>query len=151
MAVANSRGIRRVELVPADAAASPDAVAAIAAADQVVLAPGSLYTSILAGARACPSSATRSPRRRRRVVQVANLRPQLPETAGLDGTDHLAAVLDHGVRVDTLLVRRGRRRSRSTRTGSGRWGVEPVAGRVAAPTGTPTIRTAWRRRSRALL
>ena len=47
VAVQNSRDIRRVELVPADAPAPPDAVHAIATADQVVLAPGSLYTSLL--------------------------------------------------------------------------------------------------------
>src|SRR5207248_1643088 len=40
VAVANSHGIRRVELVPADVAATPDAVAAILAADQIVYAPG---------------------------------------------------------------------------------------------------------------
>ena len=51
VAVQNSAGrIRRVELVPSDAAAPSEAIAAIATADQVVLAPGSLYTS--AGARA---------------------------------------------------------------------------------------------------
>ena len=36
MAVANSRDIRGVELVPADVVATPDAVEAILAADQVV-------------------------------------------------------------------------------------------------------------------
>ena len=102
VAVQNSRGIRRVELVPSDAPASPDAVAAIAVADQVVLAPGSLYTSLLPvlcvpGLR---DAITASPAR---VVQIANLRPQVPETLGLDGVDHLQAVLDHGARVDSLL------------------------------------------------
>jgi uncharacterized cofD-like protein len=102
VAVQNSRNIRRVELVPSDAPASPDALHAIATADQVVLAPGSLYTSLLPvvcvrGLRSAIADT------RGRVVQVANLRPQLPETAGLDGTDHLRAVLDHGVRVDTFL------------------------------------------------
>ena len=43
VAVANSRGIGRLEIVPADAAVCPDAVAAIRAADQVVIAPGSLF------------------------------------------------------------------------------------------------------------
>ena len=38
-----------------------------------------------------------------RVVQVANLRPQVPETSEMDLADHLAAVLAHGVRVDTFL------------------------------------------------
>ena len=78
VAVANSRDIRRVRLVPADAGAPPAAVAAIAGADQVVLAPGSLYTSIL------PVLCVPALRRAlavtpAMVVQVANLRPQLPE------------------------------------------------------------------------
>ena len=47
VAVQNSTDIRRVDLVPADAGAPPDAVRAIEEADQVVLAPGSLYTSLL--------------------------------------------------------------------------------------------------------
>ena len=41
------------------------------------------------GAAAAPSAAARA-----RVVQVANLRPQVPETAGLDAGDHLQAVLE---------------------------------------------------------
>ena len=102
VAVQNSPNIRRVELVPADAPASPDELQALATADQVVLAPGSLYTSLLPVlcVGALRDAITDTPGR---VVQVANLRPQLPETAGLDGTDHLRAVLDHGVRVDTFL------------------------------------------------
>jgi uncharacterized cofD-like protein len=102
VAVANSRGIRRVELVPADVAAPPAAIEAIQAADQVVYAPGSLYTSVL------PVLCVRELREAvgdtaARVVQVANLRPQVPETSGMDIADHLAAVLEHGARVDTLL------------------------------------------------
>jgi uncharacterized cofD-like protein len=102
VAVANSRGIRRVELVPADVAATPDAVAAILGADQVVYAPGSLYTSVLPvlcvdGLRRAVAAS------RAQVVQVANLRPQVPETAGMDVADHLAAVLAHGCRVDRFL------------------------------------------------
>jgi uncharacterized cofD-like protein len=77
VAVANSRGIRGVELVPADVAATPAAIEAIQAADQVVYAPGSLYTSVLpvlcvAGLRDA-LAATGA-----RVVQVAYLRPQVP-------------------------------------------------------------------------
>ncbi len=106
VAVANSRGrIRRVELVPSDAAACPGAVSAVELADQVVLAPGSLFTSLVpvlcvAGLRAALASA------RGRVVQVANLRPQLPETEGLDATDHLRVALEHGGRVDAFVYER---------------------------------------------
>jgi uncharacterized cofD-like protein len=129
VAVQNSTGIHRVELVPADAHACPEAVAAIASADQVVLAPGSLYTSLLpvlcvAELRDATAAAPV------RVVQVANLRQQVPETSGMDGADHLQAVLDHGARVDTLLwatdgalaVDEGRVRA---------LGVDPVGARMA--------------------
>jgi uncharacterized cofD-like protein len=97
--------IRRVELVPRDAPACIDAVAAVEHADQVVLAPGSLYTSVVPVLcvpelrRAVAS--TRAP-----VVQVANLRAQVPETSGLDATDHLRAVVEHGGRVGTFLYQR---------------------------------------------
>ncbi len=93
--------IARVELVPGDPPADPDAAAAIAAADQVVLAPGSLYTSLLPvlsvpEVRAAVAATTAQ------VVQVCNLRPQRPETTGLDAVDHLRAALDHGARVDVF-------------------------------------------------
>jgi uncharacterized cofD-like protein len=103
VAVASTPGrVRAVELVPDDAPACAAAISAIEMADQIVLAPGSLFTSLVpvlcvaelrAALAACPA----------RVVQVCNLRGQVPETAGLDATDHLRAVLDHGGRVDTFL------------------------------------------------
>jgi uncharacterized cofD-like protein len=136
-AVANSQGIRGVELVPADVVATPDAIEAILAADQVVYAPGSLYTSVLpvlcvAGLREAIAETSAG------VVQVANLRPQVPETSGMDVADHLTAVLAHGARVDTLL--------HDTGTGlavdparlaalSAEWGVEVVAAPVARADG----------------
>jgi uncharacterized cofD-like protein len=103
VAVMNVAGrIRHVELVPADAPAHPDAVAAIADADQVVLAPGSLFTSVLPvlavpALRAAVASAPGQ------VVQICNLGPQVPETDGLDATDHLRAAIEHGARVDKFL------------------------------------------------
>ena len=129
VAVANSHHIRRVELVPADVMATPDAVEAIARADQIVYAPGSLYTSLLPvlSVRGLRDAITAS---RARVVQVSNLRPQVPETAGMDAADLVAAVLAHDARVDTFLHD----------TGDGlpldaarvlALGVEPVAAPVA--------------------
>jgi uncharacterized cofD-like protein len=93
--------IHDVRLVPEDAAASPEALAAIARADQVIWAPGSLYTSIVAVVcvpeiRAAVANASG------RVIQIANVESE-SETAGLDGTDHLAAVREHRGRVDTLV------------------------------------------------
>jgi uncharacterized cofD-like protein len=133
VAVANSHGIRRVELVPADAASPGDAIDAIRAADQVVFAPGSLYTSVIP-VLCVPEVRAAVGVTRARVVQVANLRPQLPETAGLDGTDHLEAVLAHGARVDVFLYEAASElavepvRIRSH-------GIEPVAARLARQDG----------------
>ena len=88
---------------PADAPASPDAVAAIAAADQVVLAPGSLYTSLLPVLCVARAPATRSRPRRRASSRSPTSARRCPRPLGLDGVDHLQAVLDHGARVDSLL------------------------------------------------
>jgi uncharacterized cofD-like protein len=125
--------IRRVELVPRDAPAHPDAVSAIAAADQVVLAPGSLYTSLLPvlGVPGLRDAVAATPGR---VVQVCNLRPQPPETTGLDATDHLRAVLDHGGRVDTFLYERdGALGVDEDRIRA--WGVQPVGAPLSGRSG----------------
>jgi uncharacterized cofD-like protein len=133
VAVANSRGIRQVELVPADVVATPAALDALAGADQIVYAPGSLYTSLLpvlcvADLRTAVAA---SPAQ---VVHVANLRPQVPETADMDAADLLAAVLAHGARVDHFLYDTGRglpvddERIRVL-------GASPVAAPVARPDG----------------
>jgi uncharacterized cofD-like protein len=103
VAVASTHArIRRVDLVPGDARAHPDAVTAIAGADQVVLAPGSLFTSVLPvlAVAELRDAVASTPAR---VVQICNLRPELPETEGLDAADHLRAVVEHGGRVDTFL------------------------------------------------
>ena len=94
--------IRRIEVVPPDAEACPEAVEAIRHADQIVLAPGSLFTSV-AAVVAVPGIRDALQAAAGRVVHVANLVEQVPETAGFDGTDHLRALLDHGARIDTFL------------------------------------------------
>ncbi len=130
VAEAGGRGrIERVELVPQDAAACGEALAAIAAADQIVLAPGSLYTSVVA-VLCVPALRAAIARAAARVVQVANLHTEVPETDGLDGTDHLLAVLDHGARVDVLLYDRARGLTVDATTVRAR-GVEPVAADLA--------------------
>jgi len=100
--VARTPKIRRLSLVPVDVAAASAAVAAIAAADQVVLGPGSLYTSVLAAASVVGISAALRGARAQRVY-VANLRPQPGETEGYDVADHVAAMLAHGIEVDLVL------------------------------------------------
>ncbi len=100
--VSRSGLIRQVSLVPADAPAPAEAVAAIESADQVVIGPGSLYTSVLA-AVAPPGITAALGRTGAQRVYVCNLRPQIPETEGFDVAAHVAALADHGVEVDVVL------------------------------------------------
>jgi uncharacterized cofD-like protein len=134
VAVQNSAGrIRGVSLVPNDAPACADALAAILEADQIVLAPGSLYTSLLpvicvAELRAALGAAPGA------IVQVCNLRPQVPETSGLDASDHLRAVLEHGGRVDRFLYQ-GDGILAADDAAIRALGVDPVPAAVARPDG----------------
>jgi uncharacterized cofD-like protein len=86
---------------PARPDVPPAVVQAIEQADWVLLAPGSLFTSILA-TNALPDVASALARTAAHVVWICNLKPDV-ETAGMTGRDHLAALQRHGVRVDTAL------------------------------------------------
>jgi len=101
VAIEAAAGIERVDLVPADVSTSVAALDAIAEADQVVIAPGSLFTSVVPVVCA-PDVQSALTKTAARVVQVANLTAATPEVHGLDGTDHLRAVLGHGGHVDTF-------------------------------------------------
>ena len=97
--------IQAVHLTPRDPVAHPPAVDAVLDADQVVLGPGSLFTSLIAtllvpGIR----EALRATRARR--VFVCNTRMQKGETEGLDVTAHLEALLAHAGPevVDAIVV-----------------------------------------------
>ena len=94
--------ITAVSLVPPDAAPPEEAVEAIRAADQVVIGPGSLYTSVLA-VLAVPALRDAVAARRDGRVYVCNLRPQFPETAGFDAAAHVEALRAHGVVPDTVV------------------------------------------------
>lgn len=100
--------ISGVSIVPPDAPVPAEVLAAISEADQVVIGPGSLYTSVLA---ACVVPGIRAALEARHAsvgagstVYVCNLRPQPPETAGFTPADHLRAVLGHGVPVDVMVT-----------------------------------------------
>ena len=89
--VGHRRHPRRVSLVPGDAQPPPLAVERIAEADQIVIGPGSLFTSVLA-AVAVRGIAEAVAALRGQVVYVCNLRPQVPETEGFDVAAHVAAL-----------------------------------------------------------
>jgi uncharacterized cofD-like protein len=104
--VATTTGeVLSVNLVPGDAAACPEAVAAIGQADWVVIGPGSWYSSVIPhllvpGLRDALCSTPG------RVIVSMNLEPHTDETRGYDLADHLDVLLKHApdLRVDTVLV-----------------------------------------------
>jgi uncharacterized cofD-like protein len=104
--VSSTGRISAVSIVPPDAPAHPAVVAAIAAADQVILGPGSLFTSVLAAA-VVPEVTKALAATSAQTVYVCNLRPQLPETDGFDVGDHVSALADHGVHPDVVLCHPG--------------------------------------------
>jgi uncharacterized cofD-like protein len=101
--VARSSSIRRIEVEPATVAAPIAAVEAIERADVVLIGPGSLFTSVLA-ACVIPGILQALAGTRATRAYVANLRAQVPETAGLDLAGHVDALARHGVTPDVVLV-----------------------------------------------
>jgi len=96
--------IEEIRVHPAGAPVSPHAVEAITRADQIVMGPGSLYTSSIA-ALLVPGIVEAVNRSRARLVYVANLITQDAETLGMDAADHVEAILRlTGVRSPSAIV-----------------------------------------------
>lgn len=106
VAVATSPGrVRSVQLVPAAPPACAEAVAAVEAADIVVLGPGSWFTSVLPHLLV-PGLRTALQRTSARVIVVLNLMPQAGETEGFSPEEHLSVLRAHApaLPVDTVLA-----------------------------------------------
>jgi uncharacterized cofD-like protein len=131
--------IQAVYLDPPSPAPEPRAVEAIVGADQVVLGPGSLFTSLIAtlvvpGIRA----ALRASRARR--VFVCNARMQRGETRGFDAAAHVSALLAHaGAQcLDAVVVQspvQGGQGVSVNRDQLDFFGVDVVEADVASPSG----------------
>jgi uncharacterized cofD-like protein len=106
VAVANAGPIGGVSLIPPDPSPPVGALDAVAAADQVLIGPGSLFTSVLAVV-AVPAIREALAATQGRKVYVCNLRPQEPETKGYDVAGHVAALAAHGLAVDVVLCQEG--------------------------------------------
>ncbi len=106
--VATTRGhVESVELVPANPPACPEAVAAIQAADWVVLGPGSWYTSVLPHVRVPDLLAALVATPAKRCVTL-NVAPQPGETEGFAANTYLEVLALHApdLRVDVVVVDR---------------------------------------------
>ncbi|MEO6822987.1 MAG: uridine diphosphate-N-acetylglucosamine-binding protein YvcK [Candidatus Nanopelagicales bacterium] len=105
-AVAGSSGrVASIRLEPAHVAACPQALEAIAAADVVVLGPGSWFTSVLAPLLV-PGMSDAVGSGRRRVVLVCNVGNQDLETSGLSRAQQLQVLAEHvpAVGIDMVVA-----------------------------------------------
>lgn len=106
VAVAQSKSpIQAVYLDPADPPADPAAVSAIVEADQVVMGPGSLFTSLIATLLVPGIRKALQDTKAKRIF-ICNTRMQKGETEGLAATDHVQALLAHAgaFSVDAMVV-----------------------------------------------
>ncbi|WP_217588577.1 gluconeogenesis factor YvcK family protein [Lentibacillus saliphilus] len=91
--LANKR-IERVFLSPEPVHPLPNAIKAIENADLVVIAPGSLYTSIMPNL-IIPGIDEAIKKTAGQVVYVCNVMTQSGETTGYTAADHVQAIFDH--------------------------------------------------------
>ncbi|MEA2023153.1 MAG: uridine diphosphate-N-acetylglucosamine-binding protein YvcK [Actinomycetota bacterium] len=96
--------VTAMRVLPDDAPVSESAVSAIESADQIVLGPGSLYTSIIA-AMVVPGITDAINRSTAPLIYVANTVTQDGETLGMDAVDHLESLIRlTGVRPPGAIV-----------------------------------------------
>lgn len=102
--------ITHLALDPPDVVPTDRALAALAAADLIIIGPGSLYTSVLPNlAIRKLAEALRNAKGLR--VYVCNVMTQPNETDGYTAQDHLQAIVEHAGLVIDVMVMNGRRAS----------------------------------------
>ncbi len=108
-AITKSRGtLSELRLVPPDQPANPHAIEAVLSADQILIGPGSLFTSVIA-TLAVPGMAEAVRNAPGHIVFIANLVTQDGETLGMTCADHVEALRRvGGVEVGgTMVAHRG--------------------------------------------
>jgi len=105
VAISKARGrVEELTTLPREATAAARAVEAISEAEQIVLGPGSLYTSVMA-ALVVPGIVEAINESEAKLVYVCNLITQDGETLGMDSADHLDALLSlTGVRPPNAIL-----------------------------------------------
>jgi uncharacterized cofD-like protein len=133
--IGRAKGIRRVWVTPRQTRAAADALEAIAAADLIVLGPGSLFTSLLPSLllpeiRAAVADAAAP------CIYVSNVATQVGETEGYSLADHLEALTAHvGFGIVDVVLANDELGARAPRD----WPASPIA---------PDLPDAWRGRLR---
>jgi uncharacterized cofD-like protein len=108
--IARHARIAHLAIDPPDARPPERALEALAAADLILIGPGSLYTSVLPNLAIQPiAEALRASRALR--VYICNVMTQPNETDGYSAEDHLSALVEHAGLVVDVMVMNGRRPS----------------------------------------
>lgn len=94
--------IRKVRLEPPAPRAHPAVIDAIAGCDQIILGPGSLYTSVLPPL-VVPEIREAVVSASAHRVYICNLVAQPGETDGMNAGSHARALIDHGIDFDTMI------------------------------------------------
>jgi len=138
--VASTTGqVTAVQLDPQDPPACPEALAAVQAADWVVLGPGSWFTSVIPHLLV-PGLRDSLVHSRARKLVVLNLAPQPGETDGFSPEQHLEVLLAHApeLALDAVLADRAAVPDLRRLTGACRaLGAELVVSDLAVGDGTP--------------
>jgi uncharacterized cofD-like protein len=117
--------IVRLGIDPPDAEPVQRALDAIAAADLILIGPGSLYTSVLPNLLIRNiADALRKAKALR--VYVCNVMTQFGETDGYTAEQHLAAIIEHAGLVVDVMIMNGRRPSEQILVNYANEGAFPV-------------------------
>ena len=109
VAVSQHRGeVQELILTPSDVPANPSVLEALETAEQIVLGPGSLFTSVLP-CLVIPGIAEAIDSSPAELIYALNLTTQDGETWGMTGEDHLRALVEFSglTRGGTILAHQG--------------------------------------------
>ena len=101
--IERATGIRNLRFDPGDPPSPPAAVDAVRSADQVLIGPGSLFTSVLA-ATVVPAIREALAETAAQRVFLANVANEKGDARGFGLAEHLEAVAGHEVAIDVVVA-----------------------------------------------
>lgn len=101
--IERSTGIGNLRFDPANAPSPPEAIKAVVEADQIIIGPGSLFTSVLA-CGLMPDIRVALTETSAQRVFVANVANDKGDARGFGLREHVEALIEHGLDVDVVVA-----------------------------------------------
>lgn len=101
--IERATGIRNLRFDPSNARSPVEAVKAVVDADQIIIGPGSLFTSVLACALMPDIRSALAETTAQRIF-VANVANEKGDARGFGLREHVEALTEHGLTVDAVLA-----------------------------------------------